>query len=351
MPVALIAGVSGITGAALARHLLADPAWSVLGVSRRPAGEDWPRYRHLPLDLTDRAGTLDALSQQQDVTHVFYAGRNPSPDPIEEARINTDMLRNVLDGLEGAAPGLRHMHVVHGAKWYGSHLGPYDICARENAPRSLVSNFYYDQQDLLAERQASGDGTWTWSATRPHLLSGFSTGYPHNSIGVLVAYAQISKELGQPLRFPGTRACFESISQTTDVDLLARCMAWCATDPAAANEAFNIINGDYFRWVDVWPLVADFFDMEVGDVRTVDLRSAMADKDTVWDAMVSRHGLRGVRREDIADWDYGHFLWRVDWHDMVSTVKLHQHGFHGVVDTREMLVRVLQSYRDNGVIP
>ena len=40
-----------------------------------------------------------------------------------------------------------------------------------------------------------------------------------------------------------------------------------ATEPRCANEAFNIVNGDTFRWRDVWGRLADHFGMQAGTVQ------------------------------------------------------------------------------------
>jgi hypothetical protein len=34
----------------------------------------------------------------------------------------------------------------------------------------------------------------------------------------------------------------------TDARLLARHMLWATTTPAARDQAFNVVNGDVFRW-------------------------------------------------------------------------------------------------------
>jgi hypothetical protein len=34
-------------------------------------------------------------------------------------------------------------------------------------------------------------------------------------------------------------------------------MVWAAQSPQAANEAFNITNGDVFEWRNVWPALAE----------------------------------------------------------------------------------------------
>ena len=45
----------------------------------------------------------------------------------------------------------------------------------------------------------------------------------------------------------------------TDARVLAKHMEWAATSEAGRNQAFNVVNGDIFRWRWLWPnLAADF---------------------------------------------------------------------------------------------
>lgn len=53
-------------------------------------------------------------------------------------------------------------------RWYGVHIGNFKTPARENDPRHMPPNFYYDQQDLITRRQKGKQ--WTWSASRPYFL-------------------------------------------------------------------------------------------------------------------------------------------------------------------------------------
>src|SRR5262249_12533361 len=159
---------------------------------------------------------------------------------------------------------------------------------------------YFDQQDYIAKRQEGK--TWTWSTLRPHGVYGFSVGYPHNIMMVLAVFATISKELGLPLRFPGKSGCFAALSQATDVELLAKAMLWLATTPACANQAFNIGNGDNFRWQNVWPKIADFFSMEPGPVQEIRMADNMPQMASIWDAIAARHGLNSYSFQEMANW-------------------------------------------------
>ena len=70
---------------------------------------------------------------------------------------------------------------------------------------------------------------------------------------VIAVYASISKELGLPLRFPGKPGAYDALLEMTDAGLLAKATVWAATDERRGNQAFNINNGDLFRWNEMWP--------------------------------------------------------------------------------------------------
>ncbi len=79
---------------------------------------------------------------------------------------------------------------------------------------------------------------------------------------VIAVYATISKELGLPMRFPGKPGAYNKLLEMTDAGLLAKATVWAATDPRCANQAFNITNGDLFRWEELWPKLAAWFKLE-----------------------------------------------------------------------------------------
>lgn len=346
---AVVAGVSGIVGRAIAGRLIAA-GWRVVGLSRRPPVPAIPGLEHLAVDLGDRAACRAVLAAHAgDASHVICAGRAPNPDPAAEAARNTDMLANLVDGLEAARAPLAHVLLVHGSKWYGSHLGPYRTPAEEDDPRATVPNFYYGQQDWVTER--AGQGGWSWTALRPHILAGFSLGYPHNAVGVLAAYATLAAAGGRPLTFPGTPEAFDSVSQITDIRLLVDAMFWAMTTPTAAGEAFNVINADYFRWRDLWPRLATAFGIEPGGVATEALAETHRGCGAAWSRLAAAQGLAEPDLGRIANWDYGDFMLRIGWDDMSSTLKLRRAGFDRVYGSWDSIADALAEYRARRVIP
>jgi len=344
---AIVAGALGIVGRNVADHLHAKDGWEVIGIARgRPKHPvDW-RIEHL--DLTDPSECRRLIESERGITHVFYAARAPNPDASAEAGLNLRMLENLVRPLD-RAPSFEHVCLVHGTKWYGSHLGPFRTPAKEDDPRHLPPNFYYDQADFVAGLQPGK--RWTWSSVRPAIVCGFSLGYPHNIVAAVGVYAALSKALGLPLRFPGTRTCFEAVSQATDVGLLARSMAWAATEPGCANQSFNIVNGDLFRWRNLWEKLAGYFGMENGGVQTVALGTAMADKEPLWQSIVTRHDLRPLPLAEIVNWTYADMSFRQDWDHISSTVKARRLGFDACVDTEDMFLEQLERFRAARVLP
>ena len=193
--------------------------------------------------------------------------------------------------------GLQHISMMHGSKWYGCHLGPYQTPTRESDPGHMPPNFYFSNTDYIVEKQKGK--SWTWSGLRPHIVSGFSVGNPFNLICLIAVYAAISKELGLPLRFPGTPNSYARLTQATEIGLLNRAMLWAATDERCANQHFNVTNGDYYRWEQVWPRFGEFFDMDIGPVQHISLAQMMSDKGRLWDDIVEKYDLAPYKLAEI----------------------------------------------------
>ena len=258
------------------------------------------------------------------------------------------MRRTRRDAIEPVAPGLAHVHFVQGSKVYGSDLGPYKTPARESDPRVGEYNWYYAQEDLIVER--SRGRRWSWSASRPHGVCDRAP-VPRSLAMVIAIYAAISKELGQPLHFPGTAGSFHALYQCVDATLLAKAIAWISTAPACANQAFNVTNGDLIRWANLWPGFAGFFGMEAGPVKTVRLSEVMADKAPVWERIVNKYRLKPTPYEKTAAWPYGDFNFGRDYDIMSGTLKLRQTGFRDSIDTSRMLLEHLGHFRQQRIIP
>jgi nucleoside-diphosphate-sugar epimerase len=350
--VAVIAGATGAAAKQLVEVLLADRAWEVVGLCRRPPALKRERLTFIACDLTDAASTSSALQRCPQATHLFYTARAQFSDAtvgVEDVAGNRAMLQHLIDGAEAACPDLQHVHLVEGTKWYGMHIGAIRLPAREDDPRHMPPNFYYEQQDLLSTR-AEGQ-RWTWSASRPGFLYDFAPERPRNLVPLIGAWAGICAELGLPLDFPGQPACYDALMEATDATQLARGMKWMATAPSARNEAFNLTDSSLFTWARLWPKIARLYGLECGRPRPLRLGEWMADKGPLWDAIVKRHGLIARPMEAVVTWNFGDFLWGLE-HDIVSSMtKIRLAGFLDTVDTEAQILAHLERYRAAHLLP
>jgi len=345
---ALVAGATGVVGRNLLRRLVSDPDWDVIAVSRRKPDVEG-EYRHIAADLLDPADAEARLGRLSEVTHIFFSAYIEKPTWAAMVAPNVALLTNLMDAVEPAAEALRHVNLMHGTKWYGNHLGPFKTPAKETDPGHMPPNFYYDQQAFIVDRQKGK--AWTWSSARPHAICGFAIGNPMNLVMVLAVYATISKALGLPLRHPGSEANAHALYNVTDSELLARACVWMATDPEAANEPFNITNGDIFRWQDMWPTIADYFGMKTAQAQKIDLVHMMADKGRLWELLVKKHNLQPIPYEQLVRWDYGNFVFTPEFDIISSTIKAKQYGFAEVQDSQEMFLRHFDELRAKRIIP
>jgi nucleoside-diphosphate-sugar epimerase len=350
MRTAVVVGAQGVIGRYLVDQLAALPDWQVVGLSRRK-GADGPRVKHISVDLQDAADAAAKLSGLADATHVFFAafqpGSGPAADFARNVAGNLALLSNSVTAIDQASSKLERVVLVTGTKYYGSHLGPFKTPAREDDPRHAGPNYYFDQIDWLTAFKKGK--RWSWTELRPQTLCGFAPGTAMSIVSVIAVYAAVRKELGLPLAFPGK--AWSSLYQVTESAHFAEAALWAATEPRCANQAYNITNGDYFRWQYVWPAIARAFDMPMADPQPHSLVEFMADKAPLWEAMVRKHGLKPYRFAEVVAWPFGDYVFNCDWDVMTSVTKSRQHGFQAVVDSEEMFGRLLRRFRAERIVP
>ncbi|MCJ2141030.1 SDR family oxidoreductase [Methylobacterium sp. E-066] len=298
---ALIVGASGIVGSATG-VLLVEESWRVAGLARKPV--DLAGIEPVVADLQDPASLETALAGLAP-SHVFLATWQRRPTEAEMIRVNRAMIENLLDALR-PQKSVSHVALVTGLKHY---LGPFEAYGkgtlpqtpfREDQGRLDIENFYYAQEDAVFAASAR-DG-FTWSVHRPHTIIGKAVGNAMNMGTTLACYATLCRELKRPFTFPGSAAQWNGLTDMTDARLLARQLLWASTEPKAANEAFNVVNGDVFRWSWMWGRIADWFGIEAvpfdGTVRPLEER--MAQDGPAWAEIAKRHNLAEPDLEKLA---------------------------------------------------
>jgi nucleoside-diphosphate-sugar epimerase len=349
---AVVVGALGVIGRYIVERLVAERDWQVVGLSRRKE-PDRPRYRHVAVDLLDAADTERKLADLTDVTHIFYAAFQATSGAASNFASNTgpnrEMLANSVTAIDRASDHLKRVVLVTGTKYYGVHLGPLKTPMRETDPRHLPPNYYFDQIDWLTANQRGK--AWDWVELRPQTLCGFSPGTPMSILPAIAVYAAISKELGLPLRFPGKPGAYNTIYQVTESAHFANAALWAATDQRCGNQAFNITNGDYFRWRNIWPKIAAVFEMAIADPQPMNLTMKMTEQTPLWKEMTTKYGLKPIPYADLVGWPFADYVFGADWDIMSDVTKSRLYGFQDVVDSEAMFVRLLGRFREDRIVP
>ena len=290
--IALVVGSTGIVGLNLAQHL-AEQDWTVFGLARKAAS--LPGIQPVVADLLSPETLASALKDVKP-THVFITTWMRQPTEAENIKVNAAMVRNLLDAVSRAKT-VEHVALVTGLKHY---LGPFEAYGqgkmpptpfREEQGRLDVENFYYAQEDeVFAAAAREGFG---WSVHRPHTIIGYAVGNAMNMGVTLAVYASLCKKTGRPFIFPGSAAQWNGLSDMTDARLLAKHLQWASTTPEGRNNAFNVVNGDVFRWSWMWERLANWFDMEAAPfpAERMPLETELADAGKIWAGIAAKYHL------------------------------------------------------------
>src|SRR6266853_1782214 len=286
----LIVGPYGVLGTGVVDAVAENPRWGITTAARRPT----PTYRaqaappHIGVDLLDREGTTKAFSSLNKVTDLVFAAYVEKPTMAETVEPNARMLKNTLHALAARNVPLQRIVLAGGAKSYGFSLG---------------------------------------------------------------TYAAMTRELGLPLRFPGTKEGWNTLQETTDAELFGRATLWALGEDKARNEIFNVSNGDVYRWRQLWDELAAFYDPPIAEPLAMSTVSEMSEKTPLWDSIVARYGLHATPYNQIANWSFVDWMLNFREETIQSTIKIRQAGFADCIDTHQSFKRQLTRLRDLRIIP
>ncbi|KAM0270233.1 hypothetical protein ACHAQH_009515 [Verticillium albo-atrum] len=247
-----------------------DQWQKVYALSRSKKGAFPSNTQHNSIDLTGSADDMAKSLEGVKAEYVFFAAYLQKDTEQENWDVNGDMLQSFLTALDksGAAKSVKRIVLVTGAKQYGVHLGPPKNPMLESDPwlrdeEKFPPNFYYRQQDVLKDFCSKSNGKIEWTVTYPNDVIGVAKGNFMNLATALGLYAAVNKEMGNDLAFPGSEAFYLRFDCFTEAKLHAEFCEWAALEPKAANEAFNVVNGDVESWQNLWPMLARRFGMKV----------------------------------------------------------------------------------------
>ncbi|PWN59342.1 SDR family oxidoreductase [Chryseobacterium viscerum] len=352
--IALVVGATGITGSNLAEELIAQ-GWTTYGLSRNP-NNNTPGLRPVKADLLNEQSLTEAL-EGISPTHIYFTTWMRNDTEEENILVNSKLVRNLLNVLS-PKKSVKHVALVTGLKHY---LGPFEAYAkegilpetpvREEHPRLPLPNFYYAQEDEVYK--ASERDGFTWSIHRPHTVVGYAIGNLMNIATTLAVYASICKETGRKFIWPGSEAQWNGVSDVTDARILAAQLVWASTTESAKNQAFNITNGDVFRWKWLWIRLADWFGVEAegfnGTIRS--LEKELENDHHIWSEIAEKYNLKESNLGRLSsawhtDLDLGRPLEVMC--DMSKSRKL---GFTAYISTEDSFTDVFERLRSENMIP
>jgi hypothetical protein len=139
--------------------------------------------------------------------------------------------------------------------------------------------------------------------------------------------------------------------EMTDAELLAKAIVWSGENDRCDGEAFNITNGDFNRWANLWPRLAQYFKLDYAAPQHFPLSQFMSDKAPMWERIVKRHGLLDYSFGEAVSWPFGEAIFNIEYDVMSDTTKSRRYGFLEWVDTEEMLFRLFTEFQKMRFIP
>lgn len=341
----LIAGGRGVVGRA-ALDAFGNAGWDITTLNRDVAAPG--PNRHVSADLLDPASLAAAAGEFKSVTHLFYAALKPDPDPGVEADQNAAMLENLVAALRRAQAPLERIIFIQGGKVYGAHLGVYKTPAREDDSRHFPPNLYFRHEDFARSLEREG---LKWTALRPDIVIGHSLGSAMNLGNLIGLYGALCRETGTAMQFPGPALAYRgALVNVTGAKILGDAALWAARENI--DGAFNITNGDVFRWSHVWPKLADWFGLDAGEPQPISLDQRLKALRPVWTQLAATQGLAEPDLDRIARGAFGDFIFHVQTDAIFDVTKARRAGFTAMNErSDDILIAHLEEMRARKLIP
>jgi len=342
----LLVGASGVVGFA-AHDAFHHAGWQITTLGRSPHSPH--ASPHISADLGVLADLREHYDAFEAVTHIFYAALKQDADPGVEADVNALMFENLITAVRSSGAALKQIIFIQGGKVYGAHLGVYRTPAREEDSRHFPPNLYFRHEDYARK---IGDETGIgWTALRPDIVIGHSFGSPMNLGNLIGVYGTLCRETGTALHFPGPdEAWRNALVNITDSRILGQSAIW-----AAENEkygAFNITNGDVFRWSHVWPTLAEWFNVPVGEAQPISLSERLGALKPLWASIADRAQLKERDIDRLALGGFGDFIFHVQKDAIFDVTKARREGFGAMIKrSDEVLIEHLEAMRRSRLIP
>jgi nucleoside-diphosphate-sugar epimerase len=373
--VAFITGANGITGSAILEHLIqttTSEQWSKIITTSRSTFKSTisdPRVEFIALDFSQKPDILvkEMRGLCREVTHAYFSSYVHKDDFAELNTANSSLFENFLTALLEVSPDLENCTLQTGGKHYNVHLYPVPSPAREEEPRreASIDNFYFPQEDFLVAKQKGQ--RWSWNVVRPEAIIG-TTLKPNgmNSALTYALYLIVCKELGQEAKMPTNQIYWNGYDDSSYAPLIADLTIFASTNPKCVNEAFNVVNGDYFSWRYMWPRLAGYFGAKATSnqkfekpfpaegvaQQELSLAEWAKDKRPAWDRICDQAGTPQAKASwDAGTWAYQDWVFQRTWSATLSINKARKFGWTGHMDSYQAFVKTFEKMKALGQIP
>jgi nucleoside-diphosphate-sugar epimerase len=367
---ALIGGVTSMEGRALLQELTSKSTNDVpfiFGISRRTSPELQEfvsdRVQLAQLDLLDGASIESFKNQHQSslqkITVAYYVVYKEYGDELKNTELNSQLFKRWLDLVIQVCPKLKHVNLQTSIMYYGADVAPFKTPACEFDPRTSKQNYYHVQEDYL--KQVCSGRNISYTILRPSDVIGYAPGKKMLLGGTIAVYATLCKVLGRKLIFPGPVEYWNAVVTNCDSNLLARGHVYLSLVNEASNKAFNISNGDVFRWKYLWPVIAAYFGVEYDGPQTdphdsskhltlTNILNSM-DAQGQWNRIATDNGLVVTNLSELITPGFVDLLFSRKWDVFADIVTSRIMGFKEFICTELSYIRLFDMMKERNYIP
>ncbi|MGB1204857.1 MAG: hypothetical protein ACPG5B_04375 [Chitinophagales bacterium] len=395
--VALVFNADTLTAQAIINELAKTENWTIIGISQKLINADFlpASVSLITADFSDK-DMLRSRLKEISITHVFYAVSYTTSFDIAATKklkkqakqlsyfsdnilrflpfikwyfrqqiasklAQKDLeqkylyeLRNLIEILSESPHQLSHISFFSSIYYYGNHIDsrlhsqksllPF----KENAMRLETENWSYALEDFLVRKGKKR--SWNWTIFRPSHSIGFGSQTANNLALTIAIYANLCRELGTKFIFPGSRKAYYAMQEISDIKHVAEMAIQTAI--SSENKTYNATNGDTFSWAEIWPLLADYFNLEMQINANFCVQNFLATHENVWQDMTQKYALQHISIKTLlVNTDILDSVTLASWHTVFGMGKSLSAGFRAEKNTPQLFIETFKQLKRARIIP
>ena len=224
--------------------------------------------------------------------------------------------------------------------------------SEDATPRGPGPNNYFLVEDYLRKQEIR------YCCVLPSYILGHAPAAMYDLATSLAVYAVLCRECEVEFQYPGNMESAQCLYDVTSAKQLAECLVWSSENFFIANgeedmnSLLNVSGGDFFTWHDMWPRLADFY--EVIPSFSQDgfcLGEFFLNHRDAWSTLATKHNLKESNLLDLIDISFVDKALYVSWSCIYSSEKAKSLGFTYYPGALEALKDVFQDLKEQRIIP